>query len=144
MARRTSTSNGRPKRPVANKCPPIFGRFIVHVDGPTLDANRRDGVNRMIVAVRRSAAPTKKVMCREVRWDGPSRVVDRQNHPIPGTKGRAVSWVETDAPLTVMMDNQRETVLSPTPGEPPAARQPRTAKRWPGTGSPFSAPRGRR
>jgi hypothetical protein len=129
---------------VAKECPPIFGRFIVHIDGPSLDANRRDGINRMLVAVRRSEDPTKKVLCREVRWNGPSRVVDRQNHPIPGTNGRAVSWVETDADLVVTMDNQRETVLSPSQHQPTAPRRPRTAKRVPGVETPFGVPRGRR
>lgn len=96
---------------------PILGAFVIHIAAPVLAKNRKEGRNDPVIAVRRAHSnwATDVVFARKVEWNGPSRMVHRPSTPIPGTEGRGVSFVETDAPVTVYLDNEEPIVLTMPP-----------------------------
>jgi hypothetical protein len=96
---------------------PILGAFVIHIAAPVLAKNRKEGRNDPVIAVRRAHTnwATDVVFARKVEWNGPSRMVHRPSTPIPGTEGRGVSFVETDADVTVYLDNQEPIVLTMPP-----------------------------
>lgn len=96
---------------VAPSFPAVFGRFIVHVDAPTIIANRDTGSNNPVVVVRRFDDLETKIMCREAIFSSPTRMCHRPNRPLPGTNGRGVSWAETDGPITIVTDDADPFVI---------------------------------
>jgi hypothetical protein len=92
---------------------PILGGFVIHIAAPVLMRNRKEGRNDPVIAVRKAYTnwATDIVFARRVEWNGPTRMVHRPSTPIPGTEGRGVSFVETDADVTVYLDDQEPMVL---------------------------------
>ncbi|WP_298962344.1 hypothetical protein [uncultured Methylobacterium sp.] len=92
---------------------PILGGFVIHVAAPVLMKNRAEGRNDPVIAVRRAHNDwaTDVIFARKVEWSGPTRMVHRPTTPVPGTNGRGVSFVETDADLTLYVDGAEPMVL---------------------------------
>lgn len=93
---------------------PILGAFVIHIAAPVLAKNRKEGRNDPVIAVRMAHSnwATDVMFARKVEWNGPSRMVHRPSTPIPGTEGRGVSFVETDADVTVYLDHEEPIVLT--------------------------------
>jgi hypothetical protein len=104
------TAEARPIAPMFN---PILGAFVIHIAAPVLMRNRREGRNDPVIAVRSAFTDWANdvVFCRKVEWSGPTRMVHRPTTPIPGTEGRGVAFVETDAKLTLTVDGREPIVL---------------------------------
>lgn len=100
------------------KAPPmtahILGAFVIHIAAPVLIKNRQEGRNDPVIAVRRAHSnwATDVVFARRVEWTGPTRMVHRPSTPVPGTNGRGVAFVETDADVICHIDNAEPLVLS--------------------------------
>ncbi|TXM69652.1 hypothetical protein [Methylobacterium sp. WL120] len=92
---------------------PILGGFVIHIAAPVLMKNRQEGRNDPVIAVRKAFTnwATDVVFARKVEWSGPTRMVHRPSTPIPGTNGRGVAFLETDADLTLYVDGQDPIVL---------------------------------
>jgi len=92
---------------------PILGAFVIHVAAPVLMKNRAEGRKDPVIAVRRAHTnwADDVIFARKVEWNGPSRMVHRPTTPVPGTNGRGVSFVETDADLTLYLDGAEPMVL---------------------------------
>jgi hypothetical protein len=91
----------------------IRGKWVIHVAAPVLMRNRKEGRDDPVIAVRSAETDwaTDVVFCRRVEWRGPTRMVHRPTTPIPGTDGRGVCFVETDAPLTLYRDGEAPIVM---------------------------------
>lgn len=85
----------------------VFGKRVIHVAAPVLMRNRAEGRNDPVIAVRNVATDwaTDVVYARKVEWNGPTLMCHRPTTPIPGTNGRGVAFIETDAPITVFTDD---------------------------------------
>jgi hypothetical protein len=94
---------------------PILGGFVIHIAAPVLMRNRKEGRNDPVIAVRKAFTnwATDVVFARRVEWNGPTRMVHRPSTPIPGTEGRGVSFVETDADVTVWLDDGPQILRMP-------------------------------
>lgn len=91
----------------------IRGKWVIHIAAPVLIRNRKEGRNDPVIAVRSVETnwATDVIFCRKVEWDGPTRMVHRPTTPIPGTDGRGVCFVETDADLTLYFDQPEPRIL---------------------------------
>lgn len=91
----------------------IRGRRVIHVAAPVLSNNRKTGANDPVIAVRNVETDwaSDVIFCRRVEWNGPSRLCHRPTTPIPGTNGRGVAFVETDAVLTLYVDGRPPIIL---------------------------------
>jgi hypothetical protein len=92
---------------------PILGAFVIHIAAPVLMKNRAEGRNDPVIAVRQAYTnwATDVHFARRVEWSGPTRMVHRPTTPVPGTNGRGVAFLETDAELTLFMDDREPMVL---------------------------------
>jgi hypothetical protein len=92
---------------------PILGAFVIHIAAPVLMKNRAEGRNDPVIAVRQAYTnwATDVHFARRVEWSGPTRMVHRPTTPVPGTNGRGVAFLETDAELTLFMDGREPMVL---------------------------------
>jgi hypothetical protein len=92
---------------------PILGAFVIHIAAPVLMKNRAEGRNDPVIAVRQAYTnwATDVHFARRVEWSGPTRMVHRPTTPVPGTNGRGVAFIETDAELTLFMDDREPLVL---------------------------------
>lgn len=93
---------------------PILGGFVIHIAAPVLIRNRKEGRNDPVIAVRKAFTnwASDVVFARKVEWSGPTRMVHRPSTPVPGTEGRGVAFIETDADLTLFIDNAPPMRLS--------------------------------
>jgi len=91
----------------------IQGKWVIHIQAPILINNRKTGRNDPVIAVRSVATDWANdvIFCRHVEWNGPTRMIHRPTTPVPGTAGRGVSYIETDAVLTVYIDEQPPIIL---------------------------------
>lgn len=68
----------------------------IHVNKHIIAANAKTGANDPAITVQTSAG---SIPCREVLWNGPSRMVHDAAHPL--SCGAKV-WIETHAELTIL------------------------------------------
>jgi hypothetical protein len=82
----------------------------IHIFVPVLHKRQTEGGDEMIWAVRSSIADSdgsrwnRMILCRKVEWNGPTKCVEHFNDPLPGTGGRGVAVVYTEAELTIYWD----------------------------------------
>jgi hypothetical protein len=77
---------------------------VVHIVAKNLVANREKGTNLPLVGIRRVADLDRHIVVRHVNILGPSTLVHRPELPLPGTDGRAICVMWTDAALEVFVD----------------------------------------
>ena len=81
-------------------------KYAIHVSAPRLTENRETGSNKPVVMFRERDNLRKIVYARGVVINAPCHTVHDEKHPLPGTKKRAVCWVETDGPVVVYTENK--------------------------------------
>lgn len=83
---------------------------IVHVLGPVLAKNLKRPhdyeSHDPVVAVRSLADPRVALVGRHVEILGPCKISYTPADPVPGTQGRAIAVMETEAELIVHMDRR--------------------------------------
>lgn len=104
------SAKGRRRTPMARH---IMGKWVIHIAAPVLIKNRAEGRNDPVIAIRSAGSDWAKdvIFARKVEWSGPTRMVHRPTTPIPGTNGRGISFIETDAVLTAYVDGRPPIVL---------------------------------
>ncbi len=70
---------------------------IINVDAPTIRDNIENGKREPMVRVRFSDNPTNYKVFKSVEILGPSRLAPNFKDPIPGTNGRGICYVTTNA-----------------------------------------------
>jgi hypothetical protein len=85
----------------------------VHVYVPTLQQRLAEGGDKPVMAVRlqdNNGEWRRMKLYRKVEWAGPGRteLIEHFDAPLPGTNGRGVAIVYTDAPLAVFWDERCE------------------------------------
>lgn len=86
---------------------PVLGKWVIHVAAPVLLKNRAENRDDPVIAVRNVSTnwETDVIYCRKAEWEGPTLMCHRPTTPIPGTNGRGIAFVETDAKITAYTDN---------------------------------------
>lgn len=83
---------------------------IVHVLGPVLAKNLKRPhdyeSHEPVVAVRSLADPRVALVGRHVEILGPCEIWYEPDKPVPGTQGRAIAVMKTEAELIVHMDRR--------------------------------------
>lgn len=110
--------------PPATKSQTLPGgvRRAIHVYVPRLQERQKNGwvanAGEPVMAVRSSLYGYAKMrLYRRVEWNGPTELVEMVK-PLPGTGGRGVAIVFTDAPLTVYWDDARPTTIDTDDAQP--------------------------
>jgi hypothetical protein len=74
----------------------------IHILGPVLNIRMKTGDHsKPIIAIRPASTPNRIKMYRHIEIQGPSVLMDRPEDPLPGTKGRAICYLRTSAPIKV-------------------------------------------
>lgn len=96
---------------------PIRGRYAIYVDGQIMAKNLAEKIYTPVTFIRDlDTDVTHRV--RDVFWNGPTRFVQRK---LPLKDTNIHTWVETDAPLTIIKDGQLAAGVLGfyQPGSPP-------------------------
>lgn len=100
----------------------------IHIFVPELQKRMQEGGDNPIWAVRTSVADhdgkrwNRMILCRKVEWNGPTKGVEHFDDPLPGTGGRGVAVVYTEAPITIYWDADSEEPKTIRVSDPPAMK----------------------
>lgn len=115
----------------------------IHVYTKVLVERMKEDKGQMLWLVRSSLYDYKKaIICRRVEWNGPCSGEDMFGNALPGTGGRGVAILFTEAELTLHFDGDKAEIIDMDDDKKPEAK-PAPAPVKPEPPKPVEKPVGR-
>jgi hypothetical protein len=97
----------------------------IHVYTKVLVERMKEDKGQMLWLVRSSLHDYKKaIICRRVEWNGPCSGEDLFGKALPGTGGRGVAILFTEAELTLHFDGDKAEIIDMDDDAKPAEKKP--------------------